>query len=234
MEPNPDRETLINFARLFDLYLSYDSEVVDFLNDLHIPSQYQSHVASPSEFYPTPGKAKEFDILLYGGWSPWREEVLFAAYQSTKSIALYGNGWLKKSTLFTKAELSKIFKGEEIAGQSLNEAINSARIVLNAQRLRGLTTGLDTRAFDVLAGGGLLLTDAPKDLFRHFEDRKHLIVYSSADEIPGLVYDTLEGRMNVEQIRNAGKAKVLESLTYKALAQKILNEFPQLSVESKS
>lgn len=231
VEPNPDKESLIRFARLFDLYLSYDSEVVDFLNNLNIPSQYQSHVASPSDFYPLPAKEKECDVLLYGGWSPWREEVLFAAYQATKSIALYGNGWLKKSTLFSKADLSKIFMGEEIVGTDLNEAINSAKIVLNAQRLKGLTTGLDTRAFDVLASGALLLTDAPKDLFRHFKSGEDLIVYAESAEIPSLIRGALGGQMDIKKIREAGRNKVLQSLTYKALSQKILKEFDRLTLQ---
>lgn len=229
VEPNPDKELLIKFAKLFDLYFSYDSEAVNVLNNLKISSQYQSHVASPAEFYLIPEKEKEFDILHYGGWSPWREEVLFAAYQATKRIALYGNGWLKKSTLFSKEDLLHIFKGEDIVGSDLNQAINSARIILGAQRLRGLTTGLDTRAFDVLASGGLLLTDAPQDLFRHFQDREDLLIYYQLDEIPGLIHAALNQQIDVEKIKAAGREKVLESLTYKFLAQKILNEFSQIT-----
>jgi hypothetical protein len=35
VEPNPNIETLIRYAKLFDLYFSYDSEIVDLLNNLN-------------------------------------------------------------------------------------------------------------------------------------------------------------------------------------------------------
>lgn len=225
VEPNPDRETLVRFASLFDLYLSYDSELVDVLNSCNIHSQYQSHVASPSDFYPIQKKTKQLDVLMYGGWSPWREEVLFSAYQATKNIALYGNGWPKKCTLFSKADLFKIYRGKEVIGADLNQEINNSTIVVNAQRLKGFSTGLDTRVFDVLASGALLLTDAPKDLFRHFEDQQDLLVYERSSEVPGLIKAILSGKFDAERIKRRGREKVLERLTYQVLSQKILDEF---------
>ena len=97
---NPNIKTLIRYARLFDLYLSYDSEIAEMLNNLHIRSEYQSHVASSSDFYPIPEITKDIDVLFYGSWSPWREEVLFAAYQATSNIALFGSDWLKNVPCF--------------------------------------------------------------------------------------------------------------------------------------
>ena len=225
MEPNPENQDLVRYARLFDLYLSYDSQIVESLNNLNIRSEYQSHVASPEDFYPIPESAKEIDVLLYGAWSPWREEALFAAYQVTHNIALYGNGWLKKCTLFSKKNLLSIHKGKETTGLHLNETINHSRIVLNAQRLKQATAGLDTRAFDVLASGALLLTDAPTDLFRHFKDREDLFVYRDSEELPGLITAILEGGLETDQIRRSGREKVLRGLTYRTLCQKIADEF---------
>jgi hypothetical protein len=224
IEPDPDKDSLVHHARAFDLYLSYDSEVVNFLNSIGIRSEYQSHVASPLQFFPMLNLKKEFDIFFYGGWSPWREEVLFSAYDVTKNIALFGSSWLKKCTLFSKIDLLKIYKGEKIEGQDLNQAINQSTMVLNAQRLKGFTTGLDTRAFDVLASGALLLTDAPKDLFRHFNDGEDLLIYREPKELQSLIGNVLDKKINVELIKAAGKDKVLKNYTYSALCQKILYE----------
>ena len=225
VEPNPNIETLIRYARLFDLYFSYDSEIVEMLNNLQIRSEYQSHVASSADFYPIPEMAKDIDVLFYGSWSPWREEVLFAAYQATKNIALFGSDWIKKCTLFSHKELKSILWGREIVSAQLNEVISRSKVVLAAQRLNKATTGLDTRAFDVLASGALLLTDAPKDLFRHFKDREDLLVYKDSDEIPGLIKDVLTGQIEVAQITVAGREKVMQGLTYQVLCQKISNEY---------
>ena len=58
LEPDPNKESLLFFAKPFDLYLSYDSEVVDFLNAQGVRSEYQSHVSSPLHFYPIPNIKK--------------------------------------------------------------------------------------------------------------------------------------------------------------------------------
>lgn len=225
VEPNPNMETLIRYARLFDLYLSYDSEIVEMLKNLQIRSEYQSHVASASDFYPIPEMAKDIDVLFYGSWSPWREEVLFAAYQATHNIALFGSDWIKKCTLFSQKDLKRILRGREIVSADLNEVISRSKIVLATQRLNKSTTGLDTRVFDALASGALVLTDAPKDLFRHFKDREDLLVYDRSEDVPKLIQSVLAGQVKVDQIRSSGREKVLQDLTYQVLCQKIAKQY---------
>jgi spore maturation protein CgeB len=226
VEPNPNIENLTQFAKFFDLYLSYDSKIVDLLSHLNIRSEYQSHVASPSDFYPIPGMEKDIDILFYGSWSPWREEVLFSTYKVTKNIALYGSDWQKKCVLFSKKELQSILRGRGIVSSNLNEAINRSKIVLGIQRLKDSTTGLDTRAFDALASGALLLTDAPKDLFRHFKNQEDCLVYEHSEEVPDLIKAVLDGRVDVDTIKKSGREKVLLNLTYQSLCKKIASFIP--------
>lgn len=226
VEPNPNIDNLIRFAKLFDLYLSYDSKIVDLLSNLNIRSEYQSHVASPSDFYPIPEMEKDIDVLFYGSWSPWREEVLFAAYKATKNIALYGNDWQKKSVFFSKKDLQSILRGRDSVGPHLNEIKNRSKIVLGAQRLKKSTTGLDTRAFDALASGALLLTDAPKDLYRHFKNQEDCLVYEHSEEVPDLIKAVLDGRVDVDAIKKSGREKVLLNLTYKTLCKKIASHIP--------
>jgi spore maturation protein CgeB len=169
---------------------------------------------------------KDIDLLFYGSWSPWREEVLFSAYKATNNIALYGNHWLQKSTLFSKEDLKRILRGKDIVGPNLNEVINRSKIVLGAQRLKKTTTGLDTRAFDALASGALLLTDAPKDLFRHFKDLEDCLIYDSSEEVQNLIKAVIEGQVEVDKIKKAGREKVLINLTYETLCEKIANHIP--------
>ena len=226
VEPNPNMDNLIRFAKLFDLYLSYDSEIVDLLNNLNIRSEYQSHVASPSDFYPIPEMKKDIDVLFYGSWSPWREEVLYAAYKATNNIALYGSDWEKRCVLFSKKDLQRILRGKNIVGLHLNEVINRSKIVLGAQRLKKSTTGLDTRAFEVLASGALLLTDAPKDLFRHFKNQEDCLVYQRSEEVSELIKAVLDGQVEVDAIKRAGREKVLLNLTYESLCKKIADYIP--------
>ena len=226
VEPNPNIDNLIRFAKLFDLYLSYDSEIVDLLSNLYIRSEYQSHVASPFNFYPIPEMEKDIDVLFYGSWSPWREEVLFAAHKATKKIALYGNHWKKNCVLFSKKDLQSILRGRDIVGPHLNEIKNRSKIVLGAQRLKKSTAGLDTRAFDALASGALLLTDAPKDLYRHFKNQEDCLVYERSEDVPDLIRAVLDGHVDVDAIKKSGREKVLLNLTYKTLCKKIASHIP--------
>ncbi len=222
IEPDPDQQSLIRFAKLFDLYFSYDSQVVDFLNMCGIRSEYQSHVTSPAIFFPLPNQNKEIDILFYGNWSPWREEVLFSAYQVSKNIALYGNNWLKKCTLFSKKDLLDIYKDTEVIGSNLNTLINSSKMILGAQRLKGLTTGLDTRFFDVLASGNLLVTDAPLDLIKHFNHQENLLIYKNPDELQSLIKEIINDERSFEEIKQCGKNHVIQNYTYKHLCSRII------------
>jgi spore maturation protein CgeB len=226
VEPEPDINTLIRLARLFDHYLSYSSEIVKLLSDMNIRSEYQSHVASSSDFYPIPKMAKDIDLLFYGSWSPWREEVLFSAYKATNNIALYGNHWFKNSIFFSKKDLKLIHRGKDIVGPNLNEIINRSKIVLGAQRQKKATTGLDTRAFDALASGALLLTDAPKDLFRHFKDLEDCIIYDSSEEVQDLIRAVIEEHVEVDKIKKSGRENVLTNSTYKTLCAKIATYIP--------
>jgi spore maturation protein CgeB len=226
VEPNPNIDNLIRFAKLFDHYLSYDSNIVNLLTTLNIRSEYQSHVASPSDFYPIPDLTQDIDVLFYGSWSPWREEVLYAAYKATNTIALYGSDWQKKCVLFSKKELQGILRDRDIVGSNLNEIINRSKIVLGIQRLKEATTGLDTRAFDALASGALLLTDAPKDLYRHFKNQEDCLVYERSEEVPDLIKAVLDELVDVDAIKKSGREKVLLNLTYQSLCKKIASHIP--------
>lgn len=228
IEPDPNKETLFQFAKPFDLYFSYDSDAVDYLVRNGVNSRYLSHAASPNNFYPIAGTNKYTDILFFGNWSPWREQVLYAAFLITKNISLFGNSWLKKCTLFSRSELRSIYKGKEITGSDLNLAINKSKIILNAQRLKGFSTGLDTRFFDVLSAAGLLLTDAPQDLSTHFEDQKDLLVYDDLDDLKKLICSILNNVQDVDGIKRLGHENVVKNYTYKNFVDHFLEAAKKL------
>ena len=224
IEPEKNKALNVPYAKLFDVYLSYDSDTVNYLQNKGICSQYQCHATSPNDFYPINAK-KEFDLLFYGNWSPWREDVLLAAYAVTNNIALYGDGWIKKSRFFAGADLKKIYKGISVSGNNLNIALNSSKAILNSQRMKWATAGLDTRAFDVLASGNLLITDVPKDLSKHFVHGEDLLIYKNVDELKDLIKQLLVDEKQFDGIRKSGREKVLENYTYHVFCQKLINDF---------
>ena len=142
----------------------------------------------------------------------------------TKNIALYGNSWKKKCKLFSKRELSRILKGKEILNENLNKVINQFCIVLNAQRLKRQSAGLDTRFFDVLCSQGLLITDDPKDLNKHFSNQKELLVYKNTDDLKNLLTKILLSQINSGLITLNGRNKVLTYFSYSNLQSRITDD----------
>lgn len=96
------------------------------------------------------------------------------------------------------------------------------------------TTGLDTRAFDALASGALLLTDAPKDLFRHFKDLEDCIIYDTSEEVQGLIRTVIEWHTETDKIKKSGREKILTNLTYKTLCAKIATYIPPSPLPQKT
>ncbi len=95
-------------------------------------------------------------------------------------------------------------------------------MILGAQRLKGLTTGLDTRFFDVLASGNLLVTDAPLDLIKHFNHQENLLIYKNPDELQSLIKEIINEERSFEEIKQCGKNHVIQNYTYKHLCSRII------------
>lgn len=85
-----------------------------------------------------------------------------------------------------------------------------------------------------MASGALLLTDAPKDLFRHFKDLEDCIVYDSSQEVQGLIRAVIEGHIEVDKIKKSGREKILINLTYKTLCAKIAAYIPSYTSPQKT
>ncbi len=227
LEPRDDLPYLINNAQPFDIYNSFSQKDVSLLTETGFDCRYLHHVADPELFFNDPTVCKQFDLTFVGNWSAWRDETLQAALAVTQNIALYGSYWLKKSTI-AKPLLQRIYRGQEIIGPDLNQLFNASKIVLNASRIPG-SYGLNMRFFEVLAAGGVLLTDPVPELEQHFIAGKHLAVYHQVADLKKQLHELL---LNVKQrnlMSQAGQNRVREQANYDLMAAHFLAQFHEIS-----
>lgn len=226
LEPRDDLPYLTDNASVFDIYNSFSQKDVDLLTRAGFDSRYLNHAVDPDNFYSEPGTPKIFDLAFVGNWSSWRDEALKAALEVTTNIALYGGYWKKKSSI-PKKMLQKIYKGKEIIGSDLNHLFNSSKIVLNASRIPG-SPGLNMRFFEVLASGGVLLTDTVPELEKHFVPNIHLVVYRDSGELKQRLGELLNDPQKQDSLRYAGQRQVLEQNQYKIMAKHLLSQFQEV------
>ncbi len=226
LEPRDDLPYLANNAGPFDIYNSFSQKDVDSLVGAGFDSRYLSHAVDPDRFFSDMGASRDYDVTFVGNWSPWRDAVVKAALDVTANIALYGGFWRKKSSIPGKM-LRQIYKGKEIVGPELNHLYNSSRIILNASRFPG-SFGLNMRFFEVLSGGGLLLTDSVPELEKHFIPGTHLVVYQDADQLRQRLRELLADPLQQDAIRRQGQRLVRERNHYGLMAAHFLKQFEEI------
>jgi spore maturation protein CgeB len=229
IEPDTDLDALRQYAAPFDIYLSFNTKAKALLEAVGFKTGFLNHAAAPSRFYPLTDRRQTYDAVFVGNWSPWREEVISRLLTVTKNVALYGPYWKKKSKL-ANADLARIYKGKHIEGDELNRLLNSAKIVLNAQRFRD-SSGLNMRFFEVLAAQACFLTDAAPELEHCFIPGEHLCVYRDLEELRQQVTMLLADQDMSGKIGLAGYRYVLENHTYEHRARTLLALFDALQTE---
>ncbi len=87
---------------------------------------------------------------------------------------------------------------------------------------------MNMRFFEVLAAGGVLLTDSVPELERHFVPNTHLVLYRNCSELSQLLSELLRNPHEQEQIGHAGQCLVLEKHSYDSMAAHLLNQFHEI------
>jgi len=228
LEPNDHLPELMKNSASFDIYNSFSQKSVDLLLSVGVDARYLPHAVNLTTFFKSQ-VAKIYDVAFVGNWSPWRDDVIWAALQVTDHIALHGPQWLKKSKL-PKEILNRIYKGPEVLGHDLNHLFNQTHIVLNASRIKG-SYGLNMRFFEVTGAGALLLTDPVSEIDKHFKDGLDLMVYQDLEDLKIKLAQLLKVPDMVSKISRSGQHVVLDQHTYQHLAHQFLLQFEEIMIK---
>lgn len=222
VEPANRVQQIIDEASVHRWVFSMNWESVDSLKSAgYDHASYLSHAVSTKDFHPIPGVKKRFDVCFVGGWTEKRQRVIDAVLKVTKTVAVYGPGWLKKHPANLRNK--DVFKGASIYGVALNQLYNESRIGLNITQWDAgakSASGMNMRFLEIPATGTLLLTDYVVELNEVFDVGREVAVYETDDlehQLKALLSDSVER----EAIASAGLLKVSQGFTYASIVSKI-------------
>ncbi|WP_341676025.1 glycosyltransferase [Niveibacterium sp. SC-1] len=188
---------------------------------------YLPHAVDPDAFRPIPEVRKDLDFCFVGIWSRERERHLAAALELTRSGAIYGPRWFKRT--WKKPAYWGVVRGGYIAGEPLVRLYNRAKVVINVS-LWGLEggkarSGLNMRVFEVPACGAVLLTDSSRETAEIMTPGEHLETFSDLEDFQRKLAHLLQDKDARTRIGDAGRHHVLAHASYDQTVQRILDVF---------
>lgn len=132
----------------------------------------------------------------------------------TKTFSLYGNGWDKSSLLPQYKQIS--YKGWT-NNENLSKIFFNSKISINGTR-SGLKEAFlcpSNRIFDVMASGGVLLSDPIPGIEKIFTIDKELLIANTLEEAYSKIKNVLENNNLREEISSSARSAILRSHTWK-------------------
>jgi hypothetical protein len=121
-----------------------------------------------------------------------------------------------------KGRFSMVGYGQFFSDEEVPAVYKSSRVVVNIPR-DDHPADANTRCFEAMAAGALLITPVPSELSElGFTIDVHFVGYDSVEEITGIVRRYLDNESERQTICTAARNKVLASHTYDARVKSLL------------
>lgn len=201
------------------LYLFlWDAAYMEPVRALGFTHVYYQPFGAPSSFFREESYDGPFlhDVSFIGGHSPRRELLLRALAERNIEVHLFGNeAWR------AVAHPNLHYEGYASYREDCPHLYRASKINLNitSEQLR---TALPVRVFDVLACGGLLLTDDQQDAHTLFNPGKELVVYQNPDHLADLIRHYLTHDEERQAIAEAGMRRVQNDYSFDRLIPQML------------
>jgi spore maturation protein CgeB len=166
--------------------------------------------ADPSVYRPLRSRDQYRANVVFAGSATARRETLLSGLAEF-GLALWGPGWRRTS-------LRDYCRGEVPSTEEYVRAYGGASVAVNIHHTAG-TGGhgeafVNQRLFEVAAIGVPQIVDARRDLPRHFEAGREVLVFHDAEELRKLVEAALQDLPAAELIGEAARREVLARHTY--------------------
>lgn len=204
-DPDVYEPTTRRIFRNFDVFYSNDKQTVDVYNRGGIES-YQLPIATNDLFFrPVPSQAEyACDVLHLGAAHPDRIAPVKELIHHFDTH-VYGENW----------EKYEVPGRGLIYGEKTLIALNSARITVIFSRTPSGRQTVKVGIFDFLAAGALVATEDFPELHRYFDTEKELIAFHDVADMVDKVRYYLDHPRTADDIRNAGRDKVLSKFTWR-------------------
>jgi hypothetical protein len=200
-------------AANFDIFLTNSEEMLPQYHGLGV-NAYQWPPATYEGFYrPFPPKAElQCDVLIFGNGYPDRVAPARALLNEFQTH-IYGEFWGE----YGIASRGLVF------GEDSMQVLSSARITVVFSKTSGGHPIIKPYLFDYTAGGALIATEYLPAVERYFVYGKELIGFESTEELIEKIRYYLDHPREAEQIREAGRARVLREHTWRHVWPRILS-----------
>ncbi len=148
---------------------------------------------------------------------------LITPFIDIPEIGIWGGGWIKFLRDIGRDDLFNIVKAPSLSINEVNIAYQVAKVVLNSHHNQTKNGGLNTRAFEVLASGGLELTDYIEGMESLLTPGVDVAVYRSPQEGAQLALQLLQDESMRKKIALSGHERVMDEHTYAHRVRTILN-----------
>lgn len=209
----PEKTNLDDDLQNYDLIAVASPSYAKELKENGINAIFTPQFTSPEKFYPAYNEMLKTDILFVG--SNWHDRTsLRYAIESGFDVAVYGYNW-------GGVVPDKMYKGQYVPNDKLNEYYASAKIVLNDHRPDMKQFGfVNNRIYDATAAGALVISDYMPEIKAAYGDT--VPMYKTKDELQALLTYYLTHETERQEKAEKARAITLQHFTNTAVAKKIL------------
>lgn len=219
-----NRDANLDLYKYFNHFFIFDTHYIPELKKQGVENVHWLPCAfSPTSYFPgeiNPNYAT--DLAFVASYFPPREELFLYLKNPKLDISIWGPGW-------EKAPLQKFFhlypnalRGTNLPNSEAASLYRSAKICLNLNHAQTRYDGINQRMLEIIACGGFQLCDYREGFSNIFEDRKDIVYFKDAKEIPDLVDYYLKHEDIRKKIIETGMKKVLQEHSYDVRAREVL------------
>lgn len=200
----------------------FDSHCLPILEEFYagrVPSarlDYLPLAVNPDR-YPFHVETSRRDRLVFAGkCSPHRHEAFAQMRATGLPLDLYGPG--SRNRL-------KFWRNRRLSSAAIAELYRSYIAVLNLPQPGNTERGLNLRAFEIPAAGGIGTYPDVPDLPLCFVPGEEILVYRSPSDLAAQIAELKKNPARAEQIIRAGHARILKDHTFECRAAKVLSDW---------
>jgi len=213
---------------LFDKFYIFDYSYIEVLKKMGAKDViFLPCAADPAHYHPvdiTEEHLRNFasSVCFVASFYKSRGDLL-APFIDIPGIGIWGGGWKQYLQDIGREDMFHIVRAQSLSMEDVNIAYQAAKVVLNSHHTQTKRAGLNTRTFEVLASGGMELTDYVEEMESLLTPGEDVVVYRSPEEGAQLAMHLISDESTRKRIAHSGHERVMSEHTYDHRVRTILN-----------
>ena len=217
-DPDVYETTTSKIAKNFDVFYSNNKGCVDLYRRSGARSYHLPIATNPDFFRPVQLRPEYIcDVLLLGAVHPDRIEPVHALVEHFDTH-VHGENWEKYG----------ITNRGFVFGEDALSALSSAKMAVIFSRTISGYQGIKVGVFDFLSAGCLVVTDDIPELHEYFIAGKEIVTFKDTQDLLYKIRYYLDHPQEADEIRKAGREKVINNYTWDKVWPKVLASIIQV------